>query len=400
MGGYVANVRDITERKEFEAAARPPGPPRSAHRPRQPPADPRPCRADAGPVPPDLSSRWPPSSSTSTTSRTPTTRSGTRPATSCCRRWPAGSPAAAGQRHVGRLGGDEFVILVEGVRGSRARTGRGADPRGAAGAVPIEGFEGSRSRSRPDRDRPGDRATPRISCVTPTSPSTGPRRPGGTAGYSSSRPCSRRPSTARARVDLESALGAISSSSSTNRSSTWRAARSAGGGPDPLAAPDRGRDRPRRLHPDARGHRADRRGRPLGAREACARRAAWHAAGFPITMSVNVSMRQLESDEPCRRCPEASPTSGLDPSSPPHRVTESTLMQDANATVSRLERSEGDRVQDRHRRLRNRLLVTGLPAQFPVDVLKIDRSFVAGVDGRPTPWRSSTRWWSLDGLWG
>ena len=65
--------------------------------PRQPPAHPRPGRPDARPVPARAASRWPPSSSTSTTSRMPTTPSGTKRATGSSRRSPAGWSGCCGR---------------------------------------------------------------------------------------------------------------------------------------------------------------------------------------------------------------------------------------------------------------------------------------------------------------
>ena len=95
-GGLCRQCSRHHRTKGVRGPAGPPGAPRSSHRPGQPAADPRPRRADAGPLAADASTRWPPTSSTSTTSRMPTTRSATKPATSCCRPWPAGSPVCCG----------------------------------------------------------------------------------------------------------------------------------------------------------------------------------------------------------------------------------------------------------------------------------------------------------------
>ena len=112
---YVCILRDLTEQQPLAGPHPPPGPPRSAHRPGEPPrARPAPGAA-AGAGAPLAASRWRCCSSTSTTSRRSTTRSATRPATSC---WWA--PAARMKdllRDVdtlARLGGDEFIIVLGG----------------------------------------------------------------------------------------------------------------------------------------------------------------------------------------------------------------------------------------------------------------------------------------------
>ncbi|MGB7052426.1 MAG: EAL domain-containing protein [Acidimicrobiales bacterium] len=115
--------------------------------------------------------------------------------------------------------------------------------------------------------------------------------------------------------------------------------------------------------------------------EACRQAAIWRAHGHPLNMSVNVSMRQLESDELVTDVAEALSASGLDASSLTIEVTESTLMRDADATVARLRR-----LKDLGTLIAIDDFGTGYSSmaylrQFPVDILKIDRSFVAEVDG-------------------
>ena len=77
-------------------------------------------------------------SSTSTASRSSTTRSATRPATSCCRRSRgACSECLRASDVVARLGGDEFVVLLQEVADAeRGRHGRAQDLL-AAGSKPV-----------------------------------------------------------------------------------------------------------------------------------------------------------------------------------------------------------------------------------------------------------------------
>ena len=117
--------------------------------------------------------------------------------------------------------------------------------------------------------------------------------------------------------------------------------------------------------------------------EACRQAALWHGQGHHITVSVNVSMRQLESDRLVDDVRDALVSSNLDPGMLILEVTESTLMRDAVATVDRLKCLK---------RLGVKLAIddfgTGYSSlaylrQFPVDVLKIDRSFVSDMSRSP-----------------
>ena len=116
-------------------------------------------------------------------------------------------------------------------------------------------------------------------------------------------------------------------------------------------------------------------------REACRQVAAWRQQGHPITVSVNVSMRQLETDQLVLDVRDALAASGLDAGSLTLEVTESTLMRDAEATVARLRRLKNLGVMIAIDDFGTGYSSMAYLRQFPVDVLKIDRSFVAEVDG-------------------
>jgi diguanylate cyclase (GGDEF)-like protein/PAS domain S-box-containing protein len=116
-------------------------------------------------------------------------------------------------------------------------------------------------------------------------------------------------------------------------------------------------------------------------RTACTQAGRWRDLGYLPTMSVNVSMRQLESDSLVDDVEFALVANDLDPSTLVIEVTETALMKDSEATVSRL---------GRLKRLGVKIAIddfgTGYSSlaylrQFPVDVLKIDRSFISSMDG-------------------
>ena len=118
-------------------------------------------------------------------------------------------------------------------------------------------------------------------------------------------------------------------------------------------------------------------------RQACAQAADWHRLGYRTTMSVNVSMRQLETDVLVDHVARPWTESGLEPSFLIIEVTESTLMRDANATVSRLRQLKDIGVMIAIDDFGTGYSSLAYLRQFPVDVLKIDRSFVAEMDGSP-----------------
>jgi diguanylate cyclase (GGDEF)-like protein len=113
--------------------------------------------------------------------------------------------------------------------------------------------------------------------------------------------------------------------------------------------------------------------------EACRQAGAWRADGYPITVAVNVSARQLDTDQLLQDIRDALATSRLDPDALTIEITETTLMRDIEDTIARLEQVK---------RLGVRIAIddfgTGYSSlahlqQFPVDALKIDRSFILGL---------------------
>jgi diguanylate cyclase (GGDEF)-like protein len=112
---------------------------------------------------------------------------------------------------------------------------------------------------------------------------------------------------------------------------------------------------------------------------ACAQGAAWRAAGHPVAMAVNVSARQLDSDQIIGDVQSALSQSGLDPAALTIEITETTLMRNIDDTAVRLTAIKALGV-----RIAIDDFGTGYSSlahlrQFPVDALKIDRSFISGL---------------------
>ena len=112
---------------------------------------------------------------------------------------------------------------------------------------------------------------------------------------------------------------------------------------------------------------------------ACYDAATWRRNNPCVTVSVNVSAVQLATDHFVDEVRDALRSSELDPDGLVLEITESVLMVDANATVRRLQQLKAIGV-----RLAIDDFGTGFSSlsylrQFPVDVLKIDRSFMSTV---------------------
>jgi diguanylate cyclase (GGDEF)-like protein len=113
--------------------------------------------------------------------------------------------------------------------------------------------------------------------------------------------------------------------------------------------------------------------------EACRQGAAWHEAGYEIGMAVNVSGRQLDSDQLILDIESALGNSGLPPGALTIELTETTLMRDIEETAERLVQIKALGV-----RIAIDDFGTGYSSlahlqRFQVDALKIDRSFISGL---------------------
>jgi diguanylate cyclase (GGDEF)-like protein len=126
---------------------------------------------------------------------------------------------------------------------------------------------------------------------------------------------------------------------------------------------------------------------PIGAwvlREACAQQRAWVDAGLLVpAVAVNVSAVQFQDERFLEGLFATLDETGLDPSYLELEVTERVLMKHAECAASILQilRNRGIRVSVDD-------FGTGYSSlsylqQFPLDALKIDRSFVSGINTSP-----------------
>jgi diguanylate cyclase (GGDEF)-like protein len=117
--------------------------------------------------------------------------------------------------------------------------------------------------------------------------------------------------------------------------------------------------------------------------EACRQGAAWHAAGHTIGMAVNVSARQLDTDEFIADVKDALSDSGLAARALTLEITETALMHDVETTARRL-----NAIKQLGVRIAIDDFGTGYSSlarlqRFSVDALKIDRSFTATLTQNP-----------------
>jgi diguanylate cyclase (GGDEF)-like protein len=115
-------------------------------------------------------------------------------------------------------------------------------------------------------------------------------------------------------------------------------------------------------------------------REACRQAAEWNADGSRLGISVNVSARQLGREAFTAEVAEALQESGLPAELLTLEITETTLMRDVSGAEERLRG-----VRDLGVRVAIDDFGTGYASlsnlqRMPVDVLKVDRSFIAALN--------------------
>jgi diguanylate cyclase (GGDEF)-like protein len=114
--------------------------------------------------------------------------------------------------------------------------------------------------------------------------------------------------------------------------------------------------------------------------EACRQAAAWSAGGLALGVSVNVSAYQLNRPDFAEDVRHALASSGIAPGSLTLEITETTLVRDVPAAVQRLEEVKAVGVRVAIDDFGTGYASLSHLQRMPVDVLKVDRSFVAALD--------------------
>jgi EAL domain-containing protein (putative c-di-GMP-specific phosphodiesterase class I) len=120
--------------------------------------------------------------------------------------------------------------------------------------------------------------------------------------------------------------------------------------------------------------------------EACRQLRQWQlllAADATLSMSVNVSVRQLAHAALVREVRSAIAESGIDPSTLTLEITETTLMQDTDDNLRRLHELRDLGVSLAVDDFGTGYSSLGYVQRFPVDIIKLDRSFVSGLGSSP-----------------
>ncbi|MGH9293208.1 MAG: putative bifunctional diguanylate cyclase/phosphodiesterase [Acidimicrobiales bacterium] len=113
---------------------------------------------------------------------------------------------------------------------------------------------------------------------------------------------------------------------------------------------------------------------------ACSQAARWVRDGNPLTVSVNVSGRQLDRDDFVATVHDVLSSTGLEPRLLTLEITETTLMRNAELSARRLRSLKQLGVNVAVDDCGTGYCSLAYLQQFPVDALKIDQSFVSRME--------------------
>ena len=117
--------------------------------------------------------------------------------------------------------------------------------------------------------------------------------------------------------------------------------------------------------------------------EACRQGARWRSLGYDLHVSVNVSARQLETDQLIGDIRRALESSGFDARSLIVEITETSIMRNVSAVVPRLAALKETGVRIAIDDFGTGYSSLAYLQQFPIDILKIDRSFISTMADSP-----------------
>jgi diguanylate cyclase (GGDEF)-like protein len=118
--------------------------------------------------------------------------------------------------------------------------------------------------------------------------------------------------------------------------------------------------------------------------QACRQAAVWHQQGHALSIAVNVSGRQLDSEYDLFDDARAALTdSGLEPTMLTLEITETILMRDAARSAQQLRDLKGLGLRVAIDDFGTGYCSLAYLQQFPIDALKIDSSFINGIANSP-----------------
>lgn len=116
-------------------------------------------------------------------------------------------------------------------------------------------------------------------------------------------------------------------------------------------------------------------------RQACAQNKAWQDAGYPpMRIAVNLSVRQLKQKNLAEKVAEILDDTGLDPNWLELELTESVVMQNAEEAVGLLNQLKSIGVWLSIDDFGTGYSSLSYLKRFPIDTVKIDKSFIHDVD--------------------
>jgi diguanylate cyclase (GGDEF)-like protein len=115
------------------------------------------------------------------------------------------------------------------------------------------------------------------------------------------------------------------------------------------------------------------------AREACAQAAAWRKRGLALTMAINISGKQLDEHDFTGEIRTILEETGLDPEALTLEITESSLMRSPGDAAARLRELKGLGVRIAIDDFGTGYSSLAYLREFPVDSLKIDRTFISSL---------------------
>ncbi len=126
---------------------------------------------------------------------------------------------------------------------------------------------------------------------------------------------------------------------------------------------------------------------PVGAwvlREACLQSQRWQEQGYaPLRVAVNLSVRQFDHDDLVEMVERVLAETGLAPQYLELEITESLLLHNDSTNLAALQRLHGRGVHIALDDFGTGYSSLSYLQRFPIDTLKIDRSFVCGLPDNP-----------------